>query len=1032
MKLPRLLLILTLMTSTLLAKAGPLGFESLMDRYPTVQQHYGWHSYQRGVFLIIAHDDLIANPILSSFITFKERQGFRVELAGLNTTGSTSGEIRSFIADYYAVNDLEYVLLVGDVDDAYALPSFSFGPENDVTDLPYGLITGNDYFPEVFVGRWPVDTQAELAIIINKTIQYASNPYLGSDWLDRALVVAGNFADSGTILTPVWTSIWLRDELIDHGYTQVDTIFFPPVTQPDQILSAWNEGVGIVNYRGWGDAHGWHYPHFHVSDFDEGSLSNGFQLPVVFSFVCGTGKFDSSIDPSFCEAMLTLGTYTVPSGAVAVVAPSDLHTRTKFNNALNTTLWDALMEGHVNELGPALLAAKFGFLDQFTDQLDPGEMAEFYFHTYNVLGDPSLPMWLLTPSTMDVEVADFGTVSWNDGLITLECPDMPEGVFALRQGDELVGAGRWRDGNILIHRFDGAAFRGEGNATDPLEITLNAAGFIPQTIEITPDAGSDVTFDGFTETLYPGLTSCNPVLRNHGTSPAVVSVTLTDAAGSWEFSATDQIVPAGGTLVLSADDAPHLEIGMLESIFDVAINSVSITTAVPVSVIVPDIDFSFGEEIRPHPGSTFEMTLSGSFTGLPNTDASLEMTLSSPSEHVTITADNAAATLETDGTLEFVTPPFTGSVDDIAPGSRIPLVIDFTLDPGGHFYTLSSSILVGSVETTDPTPPCAGGYWAYDNTDTAFPQAPVFDWVELANESGATHYSVGDDDHVLVDIPIAMRYFGEEYTQMTINSNGWAAFGASTINFFRNWSIPMPLGPDAMLAPFWDDLDNDSLVAGQEVPVPIDLYTLHDEVEERFIIEWHEVWNGFGDRSHLETFQIQLWNAAVHGPGDGSGYIDFLYLQVEDVDQNNNYATVGIESPDQNDGIQYVYNQVYAPGAAPLVPGRVIRFTTEAPDNYVATREEASALPVRFALGQAFPNPFNGAFSLSLELPTAAPVTMTLYNLKGQVVLSRDLGELEQGRHTLRQSMVDLPSGIYLTQFRIGSEMAVRKVTLVR
>jgi hypothetical protein len=250
------------------------------------------------------------------FRVFKERQGFQVHMAPLSETGSSTTDIRNYIADYYFSHDLEYVLLIGDIDGAYALPAFNYGPENDVTDLPYVLIEGggDDYFPEAFIGRWPVDTAQELAKVIGRTISYAQTPDLASGYLNRALVTAGNYADTGTILTPVWTSYWLRNQLVDHGYAAVDTIYFPPTTGPEQILSTWNEGVGIVNYRGWGDAHGWHFPHFHVSDFDDGSLSNGNKLPIVFSFVCGTGKFDSSIDPAFCEALLTQGSISVPAG----------------------------------------------------------------------------------------------------------------------------------------------------------------------------------------------------------------------------------------------------------------------------------------------------------------------------------------------------------------------------------------------------------------------------------------------------------------------------------------------------------------------------------------------------------------------------------------------------------------------------------------------------------------------------------------------------------------------------------------------
>ena len=35
-----------------------------------------------------------------------------------------------------------------------------------------------------------------------------------------------------------------------------------------------NNGVGIVNYRGWGDANGWHYPEFHADDVN--GLNNGW------------------------------------------------------------------------------------------------------------------------------------------------------------------------------------------------------------------------------------------------------------------------------------------------------------------------------------------------------------------------------------------------------------------------------------------------------------------------------------------------------------------------------------------------------------------------------------------------------------------------------------------------------------------------------------------------------------------------------------------------------------------------------------
>ena len=53
---------------------------------------------------------------------------------------------------------LEYVLLIGDIDGVATMPSFYYGPENDVTDQKYTHIFGDDFFPDVFIGRFSIDS----------------------------------------------------------------------------------------------------------------------------------------------------------------------------------------------------------------------------------------------------------------------------------------------------------------------------------------------------------------------------------------------------------------------------------------------------------------------------------------------------------------------------------------------------------------------------------------------------------------------------------------------------------------------------------------------------------------------------------------------------------------------------------------------------------------------------------------------------------------------------------------------------------
>ena len=192
-------------------------------------------------------------------------------------------------------------------------------------------------------------------------------------FLNDALLVAGNYSDSGTWpVTPVWTSKWLMDELNQFGYNTIDTAFFhldnQQVNNP-LIASAWNSGVGIINYRGWGDANGWHKPYFHREHIEE--LNNGFRLPVVMSFVCNTGDFGndlsgSGLDKCFGEALTTGGSINNPKGAAAMIGPSDLDTDTRFNNVMCAVMWDELLEGRIPELAPALHAGKQALIKELS------------------------------------------------------------------------------------------------------------------------------------------------------------------------------------------------------------------------------------------------------------------------------------------------------------------------------------------------------------------------------------------------------------------------------------------------------------------------------------------------------------------------------------------------------------------------------------------------------------------------------------------------------------------------------------------
>ena len=119
-------------------------------------------------------------------------------------------------------------------------------------------------------------------------------------------------------------------------------------------------------------------------------------------------------------------------------------------------------------------------------------------------------------------------------------------------------------------------------------------------------------------------------------------------------------------------------------------------------------------------------------------------------------------------------------------------------------------ILITPTNDNLPVAPSNYGYWAYDDLDIDFIQVPTFDWIELDPEYGGiydNHYQLDDDDHVDLTLPFSFRYHGINYDQITVSSNGWASFEPCDIDYFWNMSIPMYMGPKALLAPSFDDLE---------------------------------------------------------------------------------------------------------------------------------------------------------------------------------------------------------------------------------
>jgi len=274
---------------------------------------------------------------------------------------------------------------------------------------------------------------------------------------------------------------------------------------------------------------------------------------------------------------------------------------------------------------------------------------------------------------------------------------------------------------------------------------------------------------------------------------------------------------------------------------------------------------------------------------------------------------------------------FSVSVSGSAPaGYQVRFSLDI-IDSGGTYVyedTSNFSVIIGEPTIAAPTGPDVYGYWAYDDTDTLFTDWVPPEWFEIVG-LGDIIDSITDEDNdtITLRLPFTFKYYGVDYDSIGICSNGFLELGSATsISPYNTW-IPSLIGPKAMIAPFWDDLEPD--LYGE-------IYEYSDPDSTVYIIEFDSV-NHRGlvaPEGQYETFQVILYNPDSYPTLTGDGEIVFLYQTVD----SSNSNTVGIEDSTETIGIQWLYNNNYAPNnnnyaptAAPLVADRAIKFTTCVP-----------------------------------------------------------------------------------------------------
>jgi len=254
----------------------------------------------------------------------------------------------------------------------------------------------------------------------------------------------------------------------------------------------------------------------------------------------------------------------------------------------------------------------------------------------------------------------------------------------------------------------------------------------------------------------------------------------------------------------------------------------------------------------------------------------------------------------------------------------------------GYDRTEYYQLQIGTVSEIDPLGPDQYGYYIYDSGDTGYDLAPIYDWIEIdpgyggpgvdlnLSDSGNGNYNTSSAD---IDLPFTFKFYGVDYNEITVNSNGWISLGHSELESFRNYSIPGAGGPSPMVAAFWDDLKTSS--GG-------DVFGYTDPDGEFVIVEWSDMRTYYANS--VETFQIILYNNPAQPYGDGE--IKIQYKEFNNTSSGNYsnytpthgaYSTIGIENHLGNDGLEYTFDDKYPIAAMELDDETAIFITTQPP-----------------------------------------------------------------------------------------------------
>lgn len=468
----------------------------------------------------------------SDLLKWKNNKGLRTGIITTdsiysNYPGSDNQEkIRNCIKDLYQNNNLTWVLLGGDTDIIPARITYAmtadWGISNEdsiradlyYSDLdgswnydgspPYGEVEDSvDLYPDVFVGRAPVNTEVEVTNFSQKIITYEKEPPSG--FAEKLLFL-------GEILwSDPYTDAGIGKNIIDSlyipDYINI-TKLYESLGNEDSasVVTAINEGQNMINHNGhaWYTVMGIGNGNLYRSDMD--AFINGDSLGIIYSIGCWANAFEfNAISEHYINNPNGGGVAFIGNSRYGWGSPGN--PGFGYSDRFDAAFYKYIYSKNYLNIGLALAASKAEYIPRSRQE----NVYRWHQYQLNLLGDPEMPVWPGEPDTMNLVIPDTirGSSQFTIRITDKSSTPVKDGRICISQ---INGDSIWESSNT--DEFGEVSFNINYNQSGLLLTTATEFGFRPaqDTIVIQPTG----PFLGVTETSIEDSTGNGDGIINPG------------------------------------------------------------------------------------------------------------------------------------------------------------------------------------------------------------------------------------------------------------------------------------------------------------------------------------------------------------------------------------------------------------------------------------------------------------------------------------------------------------------------------------